>query len=119
MASAPSKGACIPGGFKWLLLHRQLILIQVLLMRLLLSDILAHRCFIQARSTHTVAACPKVVPGKIFSFAKVATVYEDCGLPFQPPYRLRYRISWGDAQTHVDMVRLGVPLDQANTKLVA
>ena len=88
-------------------------------MRLLLSDVLAHCDFIQTHSTHTVSACPEVIPCQIFPFAKVTAVYEDCGLPFQTPYRLCYRISRGNTQTHMDMVRLGMPLDQSNAKLVA
>ena len=88
-------------------------------MRLLFANILADKCFIKANGAYTVTACPKVVSGQIFPFAKIATVEQYRGFTFQPPYCLRHSVTWWDAQTHVDMIRPRMTFDQLYAKLIA
>jgi thymidylate synthase len=38
---------------------------------------------------------------------------------FQPPYRLRHRVTWRNTQTHVDMIRPCMALHQFYAKLLA
>ena len=70
----PLKGGFSTGWHLLRLSHWQRVLIQLLLMRLLISDILTHSCLIQAHGTYTVPTCPKVIPGQVFAFAEVSTV---------------------------------------------
>jgi hypothetical protein len=93
------------------------MLIQLLLMGLLFSNVLADCRFIKTYGTHTVTTSPKVKSGKIFAPTKIPAMDQYRGLAFQAPYRLRYRIPGRDAQAHVNMIRQGVPLYQFYTKL--
>lgn len=64
----PLKGSFNTGWWLLRLFHWQRVLIELLLMRLLVSNVLANRCLIEANGADTTTASPKVIPGKIFTF---------------------------------------------------
>ena len=95
------------------------MLVKLLLIRLLFANILADSRLIKTYGTHTVTACPKVIATQIFASAQIPTMDQYRRFAFQPPYRLRYRVTWRNTQTHVDMIRTCMALYQFYAKLLA
>ncbi len=85
----------------------------------LVAHVCLHCRFIKTYRTHTVTSCPKVIPGKIFFSSKVMFMDKNSRFSFQTSYHLCHSISWGDTQTHMDMIGHRMPFNQFYAKLIA